>query len=161
MDSMIVKKGNDSSTWNLLAGAWNRARDHWIALIDALGMNELFDAMLPGKVLRLMAGDVAYWHRATGGGVHADTLVWRDLPKPWLVVRGEEACTRSTIEAACLRHGVDTAKSGWVAPRPRTSVAAFRPTPELVHGVAVANPFFAEWLKDIGAFSGKPLKANS
>jgi hypothetical protein len=130
MDTMIVKRGNDSSTWNMLAGAWNRARDHWIALIEAMGMEALFDTMLPGKVMRLMAADVAAWHRAQGMGTHADTLVWDDLPRPWLVLRGEASCTRGDIEAVCEAHGVEPAKSGWAKARPRTAIAEFRPTPE-------------------------------
>src|SRR5688500_14925104 len=35
--TMIVRKGNDSSTWNLMAGAWNKLRDGWFALCHALG----------------------------------------------------------------------------------------------------------------------------
>lgn len=154
---MIVRSGNDSSTWNLLAGAWNRARDHWIALVTAMGFDDLFDEMMPGKVMRLMAGDVAHWHRVTGGDVHPDTAVWRDLPKPWSVLRGDEACTRIEIETACRRRGVDPEKSGWSAPRPRTAVSRFRPTPELVHGVAVNNPHLAAQLKKARWFSGKDV----
>lgn len=158
-DMMVVRRGNDSSTWNMLAGAWNRARDHWIALVEAMGMEALFEAMLPGKVLRLMAGDVAAWHRASGGGIHPDTLVWNALPPPWRVLRGEKTCTRSDIEDACRAHGIDPVKTGWAGARPRAAVAAFRPTPELVHGVAVGNPFLADYLRRRGVFSGKPLKA--
>jgi hypothetical protein len=158
METMIVARGNDSSTWNLLAGAWNRARDHWIALVEAMGMEALFDTLLPGKVMRLMAADVAAWHRAQGMGMHADTLVWQDLPWPWLVLRGEVSCTRADIEAVCAAHGVDPAKSGWAKARPRTAIADFRPTPELVHGVAVSNPYLAGYLRRIGVFSGRPLK---
>lgn len=158
MDTMIVARGNDSSTWNILAGAWNRARDHWIALVEAMGMEALFDTMLPGKVMRLMAADVAAWHRTQGMGTHADTLVWGDLPRPWLVLRGEASCTRAGIEAVCETHGVDPAKSGWAKARTRTAIAEFRPTPELVHGVAVSNPYLAGYLRRIGVFSGRPLK---
>ena len=158
METMVVARGNDSSTWNMLAGAWNRARDHWIALVEAMGMEALFDTMLPGKVMRLMAADVAAWHRAAGKGTHPDTLVWRALPWPWLVVRGEEACTQADIEAACLAHGVAPEKSGWSTARSRTTVAEFRPTPELVHGVTVNNPYLADFLRRGGAFSGKGLK---
>ncbi|MFC3693466.1 hypothetical protein ACFOWB_14690 [Chenggangzhangella methanolivorans] len=158
MHDMIVRQGNDSSTWNLLAGAWNRARDHWIALVTAMGFDELFDEMMPGKVMRLMAGDVAHWHRSTGGGVHPDTAVWRDLPKPWSVLRGDATCTRADIEAACRRRGVDPETSGWSAPRPRTDVSKFRPTPELVHGVAVNNPYLAAYLKKARWFSGKDVR---
>lgn len=158
LDSMIVKRGNDSSTWNLLAAAWNRARDHWVALVDALELNALFDEMLPGKVMRLMAADVAAWHRSLGGAVHPDTLVWALLPKPWMVLRGEAICTRSQVEAACAKAGIDPKKSGWSAARTRNKVAAFRPTPELVHGVAVNNPWVASLFMKAGVYSGKSIK---
>jgi hypothetical protein len=157
LDTMIVKKGDDSSTWNTFAGAWNRARDNWIALVSALGMERMFDVMLPGKVMRLMAADVAAWHRSAGGGLHPDTMVWRELPKPWLVLSGKEVCTRGTIEFACSRHGMSSNASGWTAPRARREVAEFRPTPELVHGVSVENPYFAKLLRKVGMFSGKEL----
>lgn len=158
LDTMIVKRGNDSSTWNLLAGAWNRARDHWIALVAAMGLEGLFENMLPGKVMRLMAADVAYWHRSSGGGLHPDTCVWIDLPKPWEVLRGETVCTRATIEQACILHGVDPEKSGWTHARDRREIAQARPTPELVHGVSVGNPYMASLLREMRAFSGKPVK---
>lgn len=158
LDTMIVKRGNDSSSWNLLAGAWNRARDHWMALVEALEMEALFDTVLPGKVMRLMAADVAAWHRSTGGAIHPDTAVWAELPKPWAVLRGEAVCTRALIEEACRRHGVDAAKSGWSAARPRSEVAEFRPTPELVHGVAVNNPYLAKLLREAGIFSGRQIR---
>jgi hypothetical protein len=158
IETMIVRRGNDSSTWNLFAGAWNRARDHWIALIEALGMEALFDQMLPGKVMRLMAADVAAWHSSTGGGIHPDTVIWRELPKPWDVLRLKAPCNRAMVDAACARVGVDPVKSGWSAARPRTAVAAFRPTPELVHGVDVGNPHMAALLRRVGAFSGRPLR---
>ena len=67
--TMIVKKGNDSSTWNVTAGAWNKARESWISLVYALGMDEILERQCPGKVLRLMAADVAAWHRMTGDGL--------------------------------------------------------------------------------------------
>lgn len=158
LETMIVKRGNDSSTWNTFAGAWNRARDSWIALVTAVGMTRSFDALLPGKVMRLMAADVAAWHRSLGGNVHPDTMVWRELPKPWLVLAGKAICTKDMIDGACARHGVDPIKSGWSAARPRTAIADFRPTPELVHGVSVENPYLAHFLRKLGAFSGKELK---
>ncbi|MDZ4363549.1 hypothetical protein [Brevundimonas sp.] len=158
LETMVVRRGNDSSTWNLLAGAFNRARDHWIALIEAMGASDLLDTIMPGKVLRLVAGDVAGWHRASGGGIHPDTLVWRRLPKPWLVLTGEATCTRADIEAACEAEGIDPVKTGWSAGKSRTAVATYRPTPELVHGVAVNNPHLAAYLRQVGAFSGKALK---
>lgn len=156
--TMIVKRGNDSTTWNLFAGAWNKARDHWIALVDALGMNALFEQFLPGKVMRLMAADVAAWHRREGGDVHPDTKVWAELPKPWEVLRLEQPCDRARVEQACARHGLDPVKSGWSAPRALDIVQAFKATPELVHGVSVGNPYIATFLRRAGVFSGRPVK---
>jgi hypothetical protein len=121
-------------------------------------MTRTFDALLPGKVMRLMAADVAAWHRSAGGSIHPDTKVWRDLPKPWLVLAGKAVCTKGMIDDACARHGVDPISSGWSAARARTAIADFRPTPELVHGVTVENPYLAHFLRKLGAFSGKELK---
>jgi len=156
--TMIVRRGNDSSTWNLMAGAFNRARDHWIALLEAMGADAVLETTMPGKALRLMAADVAAWHRSAGEGLHPDTLVWRRLPPPWTVMRGEAVCSRAHIEAACDAAGLDPEKSGWSRARPRTQIADFRPTPELVHGVAVNNPHLATYFRQAGVFSGKSLK---
>ena len=158
LEQMIVRRGNDSSTWNGLAGAWNRARDYWIALAYALDGDAFFDAFMPGKVLRLMAADVAAWHRLTGKAVHDDTSVWAALPKPWDVVAGRAMCGRADVEAACRRFGIDPQKTGWTAPRPRTTVDAWRATPETVHGVVVNHPELALFLRKVGVFSGKTLR---
>ncbi len=155
LDTMIVRRGNDSTTWNNAAGAWNRARDGWFALVEALGMDSLLDEFCPGKVPRLMAADVAFWHRATGGQIHPDTRVWAKLPPPWEVFSGLQSCGRALVEQVCASEGVNGTKGGWSAPRPRARVAAFSPTPELVHGVEVWHPVLAQILRDAGAFSGK------
>lgn len=154
-DTMIVKRGNDSSTWNHAAGAWNKARDNWMNLIHALGMEYILEDLCFGKVLRLMAADVAAWHRSAGGGLDPNTVVWNNVPLPWQVFTGEERCTVDTVTQACDRAGLDPHKSGWVAPRPQ-QVVEFRPTPELVHGVTVSNPFLAAVLKKHRYYSGKP-----
>ncbi|MFF4249450.1 hypothetical protein ACFYY2_34045 [Streptomyces sp. NPDC001822] len=154
-DTMIVRRGDDSSTWNQAAQAWNTARAHWFALLTELGQDEILDRICPGKVPRLMAADVAYWHRMSGGGLHPDTYVWADLPLPWEVLRGEKECPRSLVEGACVRHRVDPIAGAWTAPRPAAEAVAFRRTPELVHGVAVADPLMASALRSAGVFSGK------
>lgn len=154
-DTMIVKRGNDSSTWNHAAGAWNKARDNWMNLIYALGMEYILDDLCFGKVLRLMAADVVMWHRSTGGGLDPNTEVWNKVPLPWQVFSGEAMCTQDTVRRACDVAGIDPYKSGWIAPRLH-HVAEFRPTPELVHGVTVSNPFLATVLKKHRYFSGKP-----
>jgi hypothetical protein len=156
--TMIVRKGDDSTTWNATAGAWNKARDGWIEVLHAAGMDDILDQLCPGKVLRLMAADVAAWHRASGGGLDPDTAVWEELPPPWQVLDGTATCTRKDVEAACRRHQVDPTKKGWTQPRPDRVAIPFRPTPELVHGVEVSDPTLAELLRKAGVFSGKKLK---
>lgn len=154
--TMIVRPGNDSSTWNNTANAWNKARDNWIALLDALDMNAVLDTVCFGKVLRLMAADVAAWHRLSGGGLDPGTSVWNDLPLPWEVLNGEKQCPRALVEEVCRRYGVDPVKSGWAAAKSFSTISAYRPTPELVHGVVVTSPFLATVLRQAGYFSGKP-----
>jgi len=153
--TMIVKRGNDSSTWNNTASAWNKARDSWIGLNYALGIEEIIDELCFGKVLRLMAGDVAMWHLSVGGSLDSDTLVWAELPLPWEVFSGNASCSKSDVLAICKKHGVDAEKKGWVAPKPKKKVVSYTPTPELVHGVTVSSPGLAKVLKRAGAFSGK------
>jgi hypothetical protein len=155
---MIVKRGNDSTTWNNTAGAWNKARDNWINLLYATGMEGVLDELCFGKVLRLMAADVAAWHRSTGGGLDPNTEVWNKLPFPWDVFEGQAVCTKEMVVNACAAAKLDPWKSGWIAPRPH-DVVPFRPTPELVHGVTVSNPFLATVLKKHRYFSGKNSKA--
>lgn len=153
LDTMIVKKGNDSTTWNQTAAAWNRARDHWIALLHSLGMEKLLDDLCPGKVLRLMAADVAAWHRASGKDVHPDTKVWSSIPRPWEVLEGTAQCTKAMVQEACSKNGLSD--DGWTGPKPTKKAVEFTPTPELVHGVAVSSPQLAKMLKEAKWFSGK------
>ncbi|WP_230462900.1 hypothetical protein [Micromonospora sp. CP22] len=156
--TMIVRRGNDSSTWNLLCGAYNAARAAWIAALDASGTLGLLDASCPGKAMMLIAADLAAWHRSTGGGLHPDVGVWARLPLPWDVLDGTAACTRTDVEAACADGGVDPVTSGWTGPKPLSAVGVFRPTPELVHGVSIVDPVWASMLRAGGAFSGKTIK---
>lgn len=151
---MVVRRGMDSSTWNETAGAWNKARDHWMGLVYALGMERVLDASCPGKVMRLMAADVAAWHSFSRSGIDPNTLVWADLPMPWEVLQGRVRCGRAEVEAVCARHGVDAERGGWTAPRARTRVAEFTATPELVHGVSIGSPRLATMLRKAGWFAG-------
>ncbi|WP_159998825.1 hypothetical protein [Roseomonas sp. 18066] len=158
LNDMVVGRGDDSSTWNLLAQAWNSARAGFFALLEAGGQLGLVEACCPGKVMRLMAGDVAAWHRAEGGALQPDTAVWRVLPRPWAVLRGEAFCPRSLVEAACRDAGIDPEASGWVAARLPPGAVPFTATPELVHGVEVAAPGLALLLRKRGVFSGRPTR---
>lgn len=156
--TMIVRSGVDSSTWNAFAGAYNTARTAWITCLHAAGLTSLLDDAWPGKTMRVMAADLAWWHRQSGGGLHPDTAVWASLPLPWEVLDGTVTCTRADVETACRSHGVDPERAGWTAPRKHGLIARFRPTPELVHGVAVSDPLWAMALRRAHAFSGKPLR---
>jgi hypothetical protein len=155
LETMVVTPGNDSSSWNAAAGAWNKARAGWISIVYALGLDRTLDVFCPGKVMRLMAADVAAWHAATKGedALDPNTKVWAELPAPWLVFQGKADCPRGLVEEACARHGVDL--KGWVTPPPKKRAAAFAPTPELVHGVAVSSPFLAEKMRALGWFSDR------
>lgn len=157
-ETMIVKRGMDSSTWNTMASAYNAARSGWVNCLDAADALVLLDAACPGKVMRLMAADLAWWHRSTGGDVDPATKVWAALPLPWEVLSGEVVCTSATVEAACAVAGLDPVKSGWTGPRARGKVATFTPTPELVHGVEVADPVWASLLRRAGVFSGRNIR---
>lgn len=154
VETMIVRPGNDSSTWNLTALAWNNARTAWFSLLAATGQQGLLDLVCPGKVMRLMAADVAVWHRHSGGQIHPDTAVFARLPKPWEVFSGKARCTRADVVAACGAVGLDPARSGWIEGQVSTHAEAFRPTPELVHGVSIASPELAAMLRQAGAFGG-------
>ena len=153
-ETMIVKKGNDSTTWNHMAGAWNKARDHWMNLIFSLGLEKILEEICFGKVLRLMAGDVVAWHSSSGGKLDPNTEVWNKIALPWEVFQNKATCSKARVIECCKQAGIDPEKSGWIAPGTH-AVTAFTPTPELVHGVSVSNPFLAKFLKTNKYFSGK------
>lgn len=153
-ETMIVKRGNDSTTWNNTAGAWNKARDNWMNLIYSLGLDCILEEVCFGKVLRLMAADVVVWHRLTGSKLDPNTNVWNKLPLPWEVFENREFCNKKMVIKYCQEAGIDAEKSGWIAPKVH-SVVEFKPTPELVHGVVISNPFLATVLKRHKYFSGK------
>lgn len=156
-ETMVVRKGNDSTTWNNTAGAWNKARDNWMNLIYSLGLDFILEEICFGKVLRLMAADVVAWHYSTGGKLDPNTEVWNKIPLPWEVFQNKAECNKELVIKYCKQAGLDPEKSGWIAPRVH-GVAEFKPTPELVQGVAVSNPFLATVLKRHRYFSGKNAK---
>ncbi|MFD2556539.1 hypothetical protein [Sphingobacterium tabacisoli] len=156
-ETMVVRRGNDSTTWNNTAGAWNKARDNWMNLIYSLGLDYILEEICFGKVLRLMAADVVAWHFSTGGKLDPNTEVWNKIPLPWEVFQNKAQCNKELVVQYCEQAGIDPEKSGWIAPRVH-GVAEFKPTPELVHGVTVANPFLATVLKRHRYYSGKNAK---
>jgi hypothetical protein len=155
---MVVRRGDDSSTWNTVAQAYNAARAGWLACLQSMGALALLDAACPGKVMRLMAADLAWWHQQSGGDLDPNTKVWSSLPLPWEVLSGRVACTRADVEQACADAGLDPADSGWTASPAKHRVVVFEPTPELVHGVTIADPVWASLLRRAGVFSGKRVK---
>ena len=152
LETLVVRRGDDSSTFNEAAGAFNAARSGWLNTLYALNLDGLLERFAPPKALRLMAADVVYMHRHYGsGGLEPDTLVWQALPKPWDVMLGRRPCNRAMIEGACRRAGISG--KGWITPR-AVHAAAYRPTPELVHGVTIGSPALAQALRRAGYFAG-------
>src|SRR5262249_39193030 len=113
----VVGGGNDPSTWTAAAGAWNKPRQGYVALLYALNLDEVWERQCLGKVPRLMAGDVTAWHISSGDALcHPDVKVWAELPPPWEVLEDRASCTRRAVEAVCRRHGLTPAKGAWLAP---------------------------------------------
>ena len=128
----------------------------WLNLLADAGRLDVLDALCPGKVQTMIAGDVAHWHQSSGDDAqHKDTLVWATLPLPWRVLEGE-VCTRSDVEDACLSAGVDPSE-GWTMPKRSGVIELTEPTPELVHGVTVGSPLLAQILRRSNVFSGKKV----
>lgn len=156
--TMIVRRGCDSDTWNLAAGAFNRARAAWISIVSSLGAFAVLNEVCPPKAMKVMAADLIYWHTRSGGSLtHPDVAVAARLPAAWDVVADRATCVAGDVAAACAEVGVDPLRSGWLAPRPAREVAEFHPTPELVHGITVADPLLAAVLRRGKVFSGRPL----
>lgn len=149
---MVVRRGDDSSTWNVASRAFNQARTGWLNLTQALGVPQIVEAQCPGKVPALVASDVAFWH---DGSEHDDVHVWADLPLPWKVVLDGVDCPADLVRSVCRDHGLDPAASGWTQPYRQGTLEATAPAPELVHGVQVACPYLATVLRAAGVFSGK------
>jgi hypothetical protein len=154
--TMVVKKGQNSSGWNASAGAWNKLRQGWMSLVGEIGMDDLTKTHLPGKVMRLMAADVMYWHSTVGDTVEPNTLVWADLPRPWDVLLNGKSCSKALVVKTCKKFKLDPETTGWVAAPARGNPATFKPTPNMLHGVTVPNsPTLMRMLKCVGAYSGK------
>ncbi|MGI5176250.1 hypothetical protein ACQEVZ_07985 [Dactylosporangium sp. CA-152071] len=152
---MIMRAGDDSSTWNSASRAFNQARTGWLNLTRGLGYDDVIEASCPGKVPALVAADVAAWHRLEGRDQHADVQVWADLPVPWDVVLGDDSCDADLVRQACRRHGVDPEATGWTQPYRQGMTELPAPARDLVHGVTVSSPLLAGLLRETGVFSGQ------
>jgi hypothetical protein len=152
---MVIRAGDDSSTWNAASRAFNQARTGWLNLTCGLGYDDLVEESCPGKVPALVAADVAAWHAREGRGQHMDVRVWADLPLPWDVVLGDDDCPAELVRQACRRHGVDPETSGWTQPYRQGTTELPEPAPDLVHGVSVSSPLLASVMRQVGVFSGQ------
>ncbi|WP_127502566.1 hypothetical protein [Actinoplanes solisilvae] len=152
---MIMRMGDDSSTWNAASRSFNQARTGWLNLLRGLGYEDVLEASCPGKVPALVAADVAAWHRLSGRDQHVDVRVWAELPLPWDVVLGDDDCPAELVRRVCARHGVDAEAAGWTQPYRQVRIELPEPAPDLVHGIAVASPMLAGVLRQAGVFSGQ------
>ncbi|MCO8270315.1 hypothetical protein M1L60_06865 [Actinoplanes sp. TRM 88003] len=152
---MIMRMGDDSSSWNAASRAFNQARTGWLNLTRGLGYDDVVEASCPGKVPALVAADVAAWHRLEGREQHVDVRVWARLPLPWDVVLGDEECPADLVRQVCGRHGIDAEAAGWTQPYQQGRTELPAPAPDLVHGVTVASPLLATILRRAGVFSGQ------
>lgn len=154
LQTMVVQPGMDPSTWNTLAGAFNAARAGWLDCLAATGALDLLYVVCPGKVAELAAAR-AGTGRPGGTLPDPETLVWAALPRPWDVITGRAvACDVYAVEYECGVAGVDPHAAGWTAPR-ADGEGVWEPTPDLVQGVLVADPDWAELLRRAGVFSGE------
>ena len=146
--TMIVRRGMDSSTWNTMAQAYNAARAAWLGCVAASGALALLEPACPGKVMRLMAADLAWWHQSSGGDVEPNTVAWARLPLPWQVLQGTRRCTAADVRAACAqgRRGPRGQRLDGPAAGRHPGASSRRPQ-DLVHGIAVADPAWAAVLR--------------
>lgn len=151
--TMVVESGMNSSDWNAVAGAWNAVRYEWLSLLTSCGRTSDLARFCPGKAMRLMAADVAAWHRVGGVDEGPDVKIFKQLPLPWDVVLGRRTCGEPEVANAAAAAGVDAGT--WLAPALTRSPVATKPTHALVHGVAVSDPGLADLLRRAGWFSGK------
>ena len=138
------------SSWNRLASAWNKSRTKAIELVHMFGMSDLLQGLYLGKVVRVNDTFLSWRGRTADTDTDPNIKVWSELPFPWEVLSGKAICTRSMVAESCLKNDLDPEKSGWIISPPRTQVADKHPTLDLVHGVAVANPFLAKILRELG-----------
>lgn len=153
-ETMIVRRGMNSSDWNAVAGAWNSIRTIWVSLLYACGREQDLDHFCPGKAMRLMAADVAAWHQMGGEDEGPDVKIFKSIPLPWDVTLGKAVCTRRDVIEAQKRHGIK--KNLWTTQFEPGKPVATKITHALVHGVAVSDPELADVLRRAGWFSGKP-----
>lgn len=149
----VVRRGQDSDTWNLAAQAYNRARDSWLNVLEATNLtDDVLAGFCPPKAMRLMAADLVYWHR---GELDPNTAIAAALPFVGDVFARDVRCTRGLVIAVCRDLGLDPYTSGWAGRRAARAASDFVPTPELVHGVTVSDPIVAAVLRRAGVWSAK------
>lgn len=155
--SGIVCQGTNSTDFNSYAGAYNTMRSAWIASMSVAGLTKTFDNYLPGKAIRLLAGDLVRWNTYEGGSVSLDFDLFQKLPYPWLVVNAQAELNRSLMVEADVLTEDKLISGGWVSTRKNLELEIPEADPALVHGVTVSDPEFAKLLRKIGVFSAKGL----
>lgn len=157
--SMVVRRGDDSSTWNQAAQAWGTARAHWFALMTELGQEESWTASARARSRGRWRPT---WPPGTAGAAAGCTptrTCGRICRGP-----GRSCGARRNARARWWRlpaPGTVWIRSRAAGPRParRRRPVRFQRTPELVHGVAVADPLMASAMRSAGVFSGRDKRA--
>lgn len=151
---MVVRQGDDSTTWNLASRAFDQARTGLLNL-QLAGVEDTFGGSdsLPGKVPALVASDIAAAHALGGRLQHGDVTVWAELPLPWEVVLYGVCCPAALVEQTCETYAVDP-RVGWTRPYRQEQLETTDAAPNLVHGVAVNDPTIAAALNEFDFFGG-------
>ncbi|NJO02311.1 MAG: hypothetical protein HC880_12035 [Bacteroidia bacterium] len=152
-DTMTARPGNDSSSWNHTANAWNNARLHWIALLRALNLQTMLTAIYLGKVQPLSFIKAETSLSKTNAASKNDWLLWLALPLPWEVLRGRQICSRQRVENQCARQRIDPASLDWPAPQTSTDN---HPSPTLIQVIKEDAPALINLLKAHGYFPANP-----
>ncbi|GAA4221237.1 hypothetical protein FHR32_005316 [Streptosporangium album] len=75
--AVLLDRCGSASGWWMIAQV--RATPDVLERLGEEERGRLLDVACPGKAMRLMAADLAWWHRGTGGDVDPDTRVWASL----------------------------------------------------------------------------------
>lgn len=150
---MTVRRGDDTTTWNMASRAFNQART---GLLNVYAMLEVENPQMPGKVPALIASDVNFMHTLDGDTTLPDDVrVWLELPLPWDVALGRVDCTLDDLRAACVSLDVDPEESGWTQAYRQKDLEVEQEEANLLHGIEVPEEHL-DALKAAGVYSGKP-----
>ncbi len=137
LTTMNIEKGNDYYTWNLVANAWNRTREHWIEMLYSMRVHGLLHSLCPGRALNLFSSNPYSQGQF-------EKKVWHSIPKPWDVIEGKEQCTKEMIEKKCAENKVSLNK--WISTKHHLQSYMGKFQAECIAGVAGENEALAEFL---------------